>query len=112
MARRCSYAARPAAAIDAGSSAESGRIPGAAVVKQSTSSVNWGGYVPGYFPDNVTNIRARGSDQVQMTITGPYSKQWFTYNELSQVTPMPPAWDTTGGANKSDCTHNVGDCLA
>ncbi len=83
-----------------------------AVVKQSTSSVNWGGYVPGYFPDNVTNIRARGSDEVQMTIIGPYSKQWFTYNELSQVTPMPPAWDTTGGEHKSDCTHNVGDCVA
>src|SRR5262245_23456196 len=58
-----------------------------AVVKQSTSSVNWGGYVPGYFPDNVTNIRAEGSDTVRMTIIGRYSRKWFTYNELSQVTP-------------------------
>src|SRR5215472_15898780 len=38
-----------------------------AVVKLSTSTVNWGGYVPGYFPDNVTNIRAIGTDEVQMT---------------------------------------------
>jgi peptide/nickel transport system substrate-binding protein len=83
-----------------------------AVVKQSTSTVNWGGYVPGYFPDNVTNIRAVGSDKVKMTIIGHYSKQWFTYNELSQVTPMPLAWDTTGAEHKSDCTHKVGDCLA
>lgn len=83
-----------------------------AVVKQSTSSVNWGGYVPGYFPDNVTNIRARGSYEVRMTIIGPYSKQWFTYNELSQVTPMPQAWDVTGAGQKSDCTHKIGDCLA
>jgi peptide/nickel transport system substrate-binding protein len=82
-----------------------------AVVKQSTSSVNWGGYVPGYFPDNVTNIRAV-KDEVRMTIIGHYSRQWFTYNELSQVTPMPQAWDTTGPRQKSDCTHNVGDCLA
>jgi peptide/nickel transport system substrate-binding protein len=83
-----------------------------AVVEHPTSSVNYGGYVPGYFPDNVTNIRARGPDEVQMTIIGRYSRQWFTYNELSQITPMPLAWDTTGGGRKSDCTHNVGDCLA
>src|SRR5258707_163334 len=60
-----------------------------AVVKRSTSSVNWGGYVPGYFPDNVRNIRAVGSYEVKMTIIGHYSTQWFTYNELSQVSPMP-----------------------
>ena len=83
-----------------------------AVVKHSTSSVNYGGYVPGDFPDNVKNIQAVGSDEVQMTIIGPYSKRWFTYNELSQVTPMPLAWDTTGSGHKSDCTHHVGDCLA
>src|SRR5258705_484146 len=71
-------------------------------VKHSTSSVNCGGYVPGDFPDNVKNIQAVGSDEVQMTIIGPYSKRWFTYNELSQVTPMPLAWDTTGSGHKSD----------
>lgn len=83
-----------------------------AVVKRSTSSVNWGGYVPGYFPDNVRNIRAVGSYEVKMTIIGHYSTQWFTYNELSQVTPMPLAWDTTGAGHKSDCVQNVSDCLA
>jgi peptide/nickel transport system substrate-binding protein len=83
-----------------------------AVVKRSTSSVNWGGYVPGYFPDNVRNIRAVGSYEVKMTIIGRYSTQWFTYNELSQVTPVPLAWDTTGAGHKSDCVQNVSDCLA
>jgi peptide/nickel transport system substrate-binding protein len=83
-----------------------------AVVKHSTSAVNWGGYVPGDFPDNVTNIRAVGTDEVRMTIIGPYSKQWFTYNELSQITPMPQAWDTTGPGRTSDCTHTTNDCLA
>src|SRR5260370_669239 len=83
-----------------------------AVVKRSTSSVNWGGYVPGYFPGNVRNIRAVGSYAVKMTIIGHYSTQWFTYNELSQVSPMPLAWDTTGAGHKSDCVQNVTDCLA
>ncbi len=83
-----------------------------AVVRHSSSTVNWGGYVPGEFPDNVTNIRAVGTDIVKMTIIGPYSEQWFTYNELSQITPMPQAWDTTGPGRASDCTHKVRDCLA
>ncbi len=34
---------------------------------------NWGGYVPGDFPDNVKNIHAVGTDKVQMTIIGKYS---------------------------------------
>ena len=34
------------------------------VVKHSSSTVNWGGYVPGDFPDNVTNIQAHGQDVV------------------------------------------------
>lgn len=83
-----------------------------AVVKVSSSTVNWGGFVPGEFPDNVTNIHAVGTDAVQMTIKGRYSRQWFTYNELSQITPMPQAWDTTGPGRSSDCTHKVSDCLA
>ncbi|HEX6933201.1 MAG TPA: ABC transporter substrate-binding protein [Streptosporangiaceae bacterium] len=83
-----------------------------AVVKHSTSTVNWGGYVPGDFPDNVRNIRAVGSGEVKMTIVGKYNKQWFTYNELSQITPMPMAWDQSAAGRKSDCTHHVGDCIA
>jgi peptide/nickel transport system substrate-binding protein len=83
-----------------------------AVVKHASSTVNYGGYIPGDFPDNVKDIRAIGSDKVQMTITGPYSKQWFTNNELSQITPMPQAWDLSSAGHKSDCTHHIGDCLA
>ena len=82
------------------------------VVKHSSSTVNWGGYVPGDFPDNVTNIRAVGQDVVKMTIIGKYSRQWFTYNELSQITPMPLAWDKSGADQKSNCTQRQSDCLA
>jgi peptide/nickel transport system substrate-binding protein len=83
-----------------------------AVVKVSSSTVNWGGYVPGDFPDNVTNIKAKGQDVVTMTIKGKYSTRWFTYNELSQITPMPMAWDRSGDNQKSNCTQKIGDCLA
>jgi peptide/nickel transport system substrate-binding protein len=82
------------------------------VVKHSSTTVNWGGYVPGDFPDNVTDIKAPDQFTVQMKIIGPYNPKWFTYNELSQITPMPLAWDKSGPNDKSNCTQKQGDCLA
>ncbi len=69
-------------------------------VRYSSNSVNWGGYVPGEFPDNVRSVRAVGTDEVKMVIKGPYSRQWFTDNELSQITPMPLAWDVTASGRQ------------
>jgi peptide/nickel transport system substrate-binding protein len=82
-----------------------------AVVAHSTNSVNWGGYVPGEFPDNVTSVRAAGKHAVKMVIKGAYSRQWFTYNELSQITPMPLAWDVTA-SGKSNCEQAQANCIA
>ena len=31
--------------------------------------------------------------QLTLTLTAPVNSYWFTYNELSQITPMPMAWD-------------------
>jgi peptide/nickel transport system substrate-binding protein len=70
---------------------------------------NWGGYVPGAFPDNVTNVRAVGSSKVTMTIVGKYSPDWFTDNELSQITPLPKAWDRTS-SGPSNCAGVIADC--
>jgi peptide/nickel transport system substrate-binding protein len=67
---------------------------------QVVKSVDWGAYAPGYFPDNVKSVTATGQYQVTFQLTGSFSSQWFTYNELSQITPLPIAWDITktGGA--------------
>ena len=78
---------------------------------QAVAASDWGGYVPGGFPDNVASVKAVGQDEVQMVIKGVFSHQWFTYNELSQITPMPLAWDRTAHG-KSDCVANVSDCAA
>ncbi len=61
---------------------------------------NWAGYVPGAFPDNVFDVVADSASQLTFTLTKAYNPQWFTYNELSQITPLPVAWDVThaGGA--------------
>jgi peptide/nickel transport system substrate-binding protein len=73
--------------------------------------LNWGGYVAGALPDNISDAKAIGADEVTFTIKGPYSPEWFTDNELSQVTPMPEAWDRTSSGH-SDCTHVIADCAA
>jgi peptide/nickel transport system substrate-binding protein len=60
-----------------------------------TEPENWGGFVPGDIPNDVTNVTATGPYQVTMDLDGTYSPRWFTYDELSQVTPIPQAWDVT-----------------
>ena len=52
---------------------------------------------PKGLPSDVTNIRAASKYVVTMTSPRRSSPQsWFTNNELSQITPMPAAWDRTG----------------
>ncbi len=74
---------------------------------------SWFGYVPGLIPDNIASMAITGARQVTLTLTRPYSATWFTYNELSQITPMPMAWDVSaaGGAPGSGgcTTDNAGD---
>jgi peptide/nickel transport system substrate-binding protein len=70
---------------------------------------NYGAYTG--FPANMTNIHAVGTNEVQMTMTKPYSVTWVVYNDLSQVTPMPPAWDKTA-SGPSSCATKVSDCAA
>jgi peptide/nickel transport system substrate-binding protein len=61
---------------------------------------NWAAYAPGAIPDNVVNVVADSSMQLTFTLDKAYNPDWFTYNELSQITPMPLAWDvTTKGAS-------------
>jgi peptide/nickel transport system substrate-binding protein len=69
---------------------------------------NWAGYSPGTIPDNVKSIVINNPEQLTFTLTAPVNNYWFTYNELSQITPMPNAWDITakGGA------PNSGGCAA
>jgi peptide/nickel transport system substrate-binding protein len=76
---------------------------------QAVAPSDWGDYVPGLFPDNVTGIKETSPTTVTMTMKKAYNPVWFTSNELSQITPMPKAWDRTA-AGPSDCTHVVADC--
>ncbi len=55
----------------------------------------WAAYVPGAFPDNVVSYSAPNASTVVFQLNKSYSPTWFTYNELSQITPLPIAWDRT-----------------
>jgi peptide/nickel transport system substrate-binding protein len=59
------------------------------------SKAHWANYVPGEFPDNVVSWTALSPSTLQLRLNASYNPFWFTYNELSQITPLPIAWDRT-----------------
>jgi peptide/nickel transport system substrate-binding protein len=81
---------------------------------------NWGGAAPGGIPASISSISTTGTDQVTLQLTRAYSSLWFTYNQLSQITPMPMAWDVTklgaapgsGGCTTDSAADNWAKCKA
>jgi peptide/nickel transport system substrate-binding protein len=63
------------------------------------------------FPADVSNIKVVSPTELTMTLDKGYSPTWFLYNQLSQITPMPTAWDRTA-SGPSNCETNVKDCTA
>ena len=63
----------------------------------------YGEYVPGFFPDNLTDYGKLSDDTAYFTFDKAYSKRWVLMNQLSTITPLPRAWDRTaaGPANAS-----------
>lgn len=73
---------------------------------------NYAAYVPGQFPDNIVSASAPNATTVVFNTDKAYSQQWFLYNQLGQITPMPPAWDMTSATAKGDCATNESGCAA
>ena len=64
------------------------------------------------FPASIVhNIKVVSPTELTMTMNKTYSTTWFQYNELSQITPMPNAWDRTA-SGPSSCDTTVSDCTA
>lgn len=62
---------------------------------------NWGAYVPGGYPDNVTSLSVVNPSTFKLHLDKAYNHTWFLYNELSQITPIPThAWDKTSASGK------------
>jgi peptide/nickel transport system substrate-binding protein len=60
----------------------------------------WAAYAPGGYPTNVKSVKVISTTTIQFTLTHPYNPSWYTYNELSQITPLPMAWDITSAGGK------------
>jgi len=57
---------------------------------------NWGFYVPGEFPDNVTRMAFPSRYTFSLTFNRAYNRNWLIGNELSLISPIPQhAWDRT-----------------
>jgi peptide/nickel transport system substrate-binding protein len=82
------------------------------MIAESSSSTNaWVNTTPDGLPGDISNVRAVSKYVVTMDIASPFSETWFTNNELSQITPMPMAWDRTA-AGPSNCVGDIADCNA
>ena len=74
----------------------------------------YAGFVPGFgIPDQVSNVTANGNVLV-ITTSDAVNPNWFTYNFLTEITPMPQAWDKlstnipgANGINSSAGTLNA-----
>jgi peptide/nickel transport system substrate-binding protein len=65
---------------------------------KASPATEWCGYVPGYFPDNVVSYSAPNPSTFVLNFKQAYNPDWVINNELSQLTPMPLAWDRTSTA--------------
>jgi peptide/nickel transport system substrate-binding protein len=69
-------------------------------------ATEWCGYVPGYFPDNVTSYSAPNPQTFVMNFNKGYDPEWILYSELSQLTPLPLAWDRTSLSQPAPTSDN------
>jgi peptide/nickel transport system substrate-binding protein len=76
---------------------------------ESAVPADYGAYTG--FPANVKDITVVSPRELTMVLDKPYNQQWFVYNDLSQITPMPAAWDRTA-SGPSNCATTVSDCPA
>jgi len=75
---------------------------------ETAEPADYGGYTG--FPGSVVkNIKVVSPTELTMTMDKNYSHYWFLYNELSQIYPMPAAWDKTA-SGPSSCDTTVKDC--
>jgi len=71
---------------------------------------NWGAET-GFPQSEVKDITVVSPTELTMVMDKSYNTTWFLYNDLSQITPMPAAWDRTA-SGPSNCDTTVSDCAA
>jgi peptide/nickel transport system substrate-binding protein len=79
-------------------------------MEAAVGSTDYGAYTG--FPNTVvSNIKVVSPTELTMTMDKSYNPTWLVYNDLSQVVPMPAAWDRTA-SGPSSCDTTQSDCAA
>jgi peptide/nickel transport system substrate-binding protein len=82
---------------------------------EKAEKANYAGYSPGTFPDNLVSYSITSPDTIVLHLAKAYSSNWFTYNQLAEITPMPMAWDVTSAGAKAGsggCATSAAKCKA
>jgi peptide/nickel transport system substrate-binding protein len=79
-------------------------------MEQAVGDLDYGAYT-GFPNTEVTSMKVASPNTLVLTLNKAYSQTWFVDNDLSQITPMPEAWDRTA-SGPSSCTTTVSDCAA
>jgi len=79
-------------------------------MENAVGAVDYGAYT-GFPNAEITSMNATSATTLVLNLNKAYNQQWFLYNELAQVTPMPEAWDKTA-SGPSSCSTTVSDCSA
>jgi peptide/nickel transport system substrate-binding protein len=74
---------------------------------ETAESANYGGFTG--FPINIKDVTVVSPTELTMVMDKSYNHTWFQYNELSQISPMPLAWDRTA-TGPSNCATDESDC--
>ncbi|MGD0604406.1 MAG: ABC transporter substrate-binding protein [Streptosporangiaceae bacterium] len=72
----------------------------------------YGGYSPGYLPDNLRSYQKVAEDKVRLDFDRAYSKTWVLMNQLTLITPMPRAWDRTAHDTTANASADLADIPA
>jgi peptide/nickel transport system substrate-binding protein len=66
------------------------------------NKANFAAYIPGEFPDNLKSYKIVNAKTIVLTLTGSFNPTWFTYDQLSQITPLPiQVMDKTSATGKA-----------
>jgi peptide/nickel transport system substrate-binding protein len=85
------------------------RAESAATAKGGSSNTDSCGYSPGLgIPDNIASVsypKGLVGNEVVIKFNTSFSSSFMLYNQLSQIQPMPVAWDVTSAAGKAGSGH-------
>ncbi len=80
-------------------------------MEAAVGATDYGAYT-GFPNTEISNIKVVSPTELTFTMDKNYNPNWMLYNNLSQITPMPAAWDLTGPGKPSNCATTVSDCAA